>query len=88
MCKEEGGDNSGGETDKWQCERKMLMKTQSVSKGNLREEERGSGRVVRGGRHEAGGAAERMTEDKSMLKDSRLIRAQGEEKTRRRGGGI
>lgn len=20
MCKEEGGDNSGGETDKWQCE--------------------------------------------------------------------
>lgn len=27
--KRKGGDNSGGETDKWQCEGKMLMKMQS-----------------------------------------------------------
>lgn len=44
-CKEEGGDNNGGETDKWQGEREMLMKMQSVSKGNLGEQE-GDGRVV------------------------------------------
>ncbi len=36
----------------------------------------------------AGGAAERMTEDKKMLKDSRLMRTQREEKARGRGGGI
>lgn len=42
VCKKkekEGGDNSRGETDEWQCERKMLMKTQSMSKGKLGEEE-------------------------------------------------
>lgn len=60
VCKEEGGDKSRGETDEWQCERKMLMKTQSMSKGKLEEEE-GDGGVGRGDVRAAGAADRKMT---------------------------
>lgn len=73
VCKEEGSDNIRGETHKWQCERKMLMKMQSVAKR-------------RGRQGWVGRAAERMSEDKADAKRQQVDKDM-QEKKRRRGRG-